>query len=178
VLAVGDSTELEIIFSTKSYHSRTSKRPRISTNEKGKESTHYVRINAHVVERPDSTYPVIIDPYKFDLSQFNDNVVDEKKFEIVNVSDQDLKVTLIDWPRDFCEIDLPESIGRGKTGVGEVRLKEAGLADAFEKSMTIELSDENKTRFTIPIKRSVRVSASTGDASTSRNEAGVRKAGH
>jgi len=176
VLAVGDSTKLEIIFSTRSYHSRTAKRPRISTNEKGKEATHYVRINAHVVERPDSTYPVIVDPYKLDLSQFNEKVIDEKEFEIVNVSDEDLRLTLVSWPREYCEVKLPKSIGRGKTGKGEIRLKEKGLEEPFEKSLTFELSDESKTRFTVPIKRSVRVSAAT-DGKTVR-KAASRKAGH
>jgi hypothetical protein len=55
VLAVGDSTRLEIIFSTKRYKGKVSKRPRIKTNE-GPPDKH-VQISASMMPRPDSTNP-------------------------------------------------------------------------------------------------------------------------
>ena len=65
IIAPGDSAKLEIIFSTKKYKNRVSKSPRILTNEGQTEKN--IRISTHVVTRPDSTYAVVISPYKLDL---------------------------------------------------------------------------------------------------------------
>lgn len=154
MLAVGDSTELEIIFSTKEYTKRTSKSPRITTNEGPPDKR--VTIDATVVERPDSTYPVVIEPYKLDLSQFSEKTVDERPFQIVNVSDHELHPKLIAGPSKMMDIKLPSSIGPGKSAEGKVKLLDKALADSFEKSFTFELDDQAHSRFTVPVKRTLR----------------------
>ncbi len=78
-IAVGDSTRLEIIFSTKKYRNKISKSPKIQTSEGG--SDKMVRISTAVVERPDSTYPVINTPYKLDMSQFTGKQVVQKNLK-------------------------------------------------------------------------------------------------
>ncbi len=158
MLAVGDSTWLEIIFSTKTYKSKVTKRPRISTNE-GQPDKH-VTIAATVTPRPDSTYPIRISPYKLDLSQFSEKLIDEAEFTITNVSDQELELALAADLPEYAEIELPESIGPGDSETARVTLKEEAHDESFEKSFTIEVSDEIKSRFTIPIKRTVRSQAS------------------
>ncbi len=162
VLAVGDSTRLEIIFQTKRYKSRISKRPSIQTNEGP--PTKHVQISTEVTDRPDSTYPIIIQPYKIDLSQFSEKVIEKKQFAITNVSDQKLELSLISMPDDLLEIKLPNSIKPGKSAKAELRLRPEAYGDPFEKSVTIEVvtaEDEEATRFTIPVKRSLHV-AKTG----------------
>ena len=154
MLAVGDSTKLEIIFSTKKYKSRISKRPTIQTNE-GPPDKH-VQIIAHVVARPDSTYPVLIKPYKLDLTQFGDKVRDEMTFKITNVSDQELKTTMIQFPNDLFEVDLPKSIGIGESAEAKVKLTKEAVKSDFEKSFTIEFDDQMASRFTVPVKRTLR----------------------
>lgn len=153
-IAVGDSTKLEIIFSTKKYRNKVSKSPRIQTNEGGTKKM--VRISTTVVERPDSTYPVINTPYKLDMSQFTGKQVVQKKLKIANVSDEDLKITLVAYAADYFEVTLPESIGVGETVEGEVILRDDVIKKSFEKSFTFELSDEKHSRYTIPVKRTVR----------------------
>jgi len=154
VLAVGDSTQLEIIFNTRRYSSRITKTPRIQTNEGSPNRN--VRITTQVVRRPDSTYPVIVKPYKLDISQFGEKVRDEMKFTISNVSEQDLTLKMIYYQHDLFEIDLPESIAAGKSAEGVLRLKDPALDMSLEKSFTFELNDDAASRFTVPIKRTVK----------------------
>ena len=164
MLAVGDSTRLEIIFSTRNYKKKVSKQPGIKTNE-GPPDKH-VRISSDVVERPDSTYPIVIDPYKLDLSQFSEKVVNKKKFSIKNVSDQKLDVVLVSTRDEFFKVKLPKSIKPGKTEEGELELKKEAYGESFEKSVTIEVvgaDDEQAARFTIPVKRTIHMAEATPD---------------
>jgi len=153
-LAPGEDTELEIIFSTRTYSGRVTKRPRIETNEASQ--PRYVPIYANVVTRPDSTYPLQVKPYKLDLSQFGTTVRDQMKFTLANVSDTSLAVTLAYFPDDLMTVEIPESIGANASVGATVRLVEAAVEQSFEKSITIQLGDRSGSRYTIPIKRQVR----------------------
>jgi hypothetical protein len=150
-LAVGDSTQLEIIFSTKTAKNKVAKSPTIQTNEGPPDKR--VRIESHVIDRPDSTYPLIINPYKLDLSQGGGKIVDKIEFNIRNVSDKELNLKLVSVASDFFELDLPESIGPGQTEKGKLTLLKSVLEQSFEKSFTIEVNDDKKSRFTVPVKR-------------------------
>ncbi|MEW6015302.1 MAG: hypothetical protein AB1690_08270, partial [Candidatus Zixiibacteriota bacterium] len=154
-LAVGDSTQLEIIFSTGHYTKRQSKRPTISTNE-GPELKS-VQILCDVVTNPDSTYPIIIKPYKFDISQFGEKERSSMDFTIQNVSDLDLELALIDMPANMFKVTLPKKIKAGETAKGKFALQKEYIPKEFEKSITIELNDNAKTRFTVPVKRTIRI---------------------
>lgn len=125
----------------------------IQTNEGPPDKS--VQIMAQVVSRPDSTYPIILTPYKLDLSQFTEKVRDKITFTISNVSEKKIKPTLVFAPGEFFTVKLPSSIGPGGSAEGTLTLKSTGLKESFEKSFTIQLDDEKKTRFTIPVKRSV-----------------------
>ena len=139
----------------KRYKNHISKRPRIETNEGT--SKHYVTINCDVVIRPDSTYPLVIKPYKLDISQFGEKVRDHMNFNITNVSDSDLTLELIDLPRNLVKVELPDKIEAGKSAKGELILKPAAIEESFEKSITIQVNDKDKHRFTIPIRRVLRI---------------------
>ncbi len=110
---------------------------------------------AHVVSRPDSTYPVILNPYKLDMSQFTEKVREKVTFKINNVSEKKIKPTLVSGASDYFTIKLPASINPGGSAEGTLTLKPAGLKGGFEKSFTIQLDDDKKSRFTIPVKRTV-----------------------
>ncbi len=153
-LAAGDSTELEIIFDTKSYQGGVSKTPIIKTNEGPPNKS--VQFHADVVARPDSTYPVVIKPYKLDLTQYGEKTRSEIKFTIANVSDRPLDISLVAAPNDLFEVALPKFIPVGKTGDAVLTLRKSALDESFEKSLTIQLNDNKSSRFTIPVKRSIR----------------------
>jgi len=113
-----------------------------------------------VVATPDSTFPIRIKPYKFDVSQFGEKTVDSREFVIENVSDTDLDLTLVDMPAGMFTIKLPKQVKAGQTEKGIIKLNHDYLEQEFDKSLTIELNDANKTRFTVPVKRTLRVPGS------------------
>lgn len=152
-LAVGDSTRLEIIFSTQRYRNHVSKSPRIETNDGSPAKN--VHITTYVIERPDSTYPLIMTPYKLDLSQYGEKTRDNMSFTIKNVSPQDLDLTLIATNNDYFELELPDKVAAGETVQGMITLKKDVLDKEFAKSFTFEVNDEPTSRFTLPVKRSV-----------------------
>lgn len=152
-LAGGDSTRLEIIFSTGKRSGQVSKSPSIQTNAGGPDQR--VRIATHIVTRPDSTYPIIIRPYKLTLGQFTDQLRKKHSFTIENISTDEIPIRLIACPPDLFEVDLPTEIGPQSSAQCFLRLTDIGLTESFEKSFTIELGDAKKTRFTVPVKHLV-----------------------
>ena len=150
-LAVGDSTDLEVVFSTDKKSGPTSKSPAISTNE-GPPNRN-VTIRATIVQQPDSTYPIVIKPYRLYVSKAGEVEVDESKFNVTNVFDEELKIKIVSQPPGYFDIKIPEAVKAGATAECMLKVNPEYLAGAFEKSVTIELSDKAQTRFTIPVVR-------------------------
>lgn len=150
-LAVGDSTTLEIIFSTGSFSNQVTKAPSILTNEA--QGAKNVTIKANIVTNPDSTYPIVIQPSKIEFAAGDSS--ETMEFSITNMSDAAISPRIVSSPRRFVSINMPQSIQAGESTMGSVTLKKAGLREGFEKSVTFQLNDQAKSRFTIPIKRSI-----------------------
>jgi hypothetical protein len=153
VLAPGESTEVEIIFSTGQYNGRVTKRPRLETNEVT--PSRNLTFHATVVARPDSTYPIQVKPYKLDISPSGQMVRDQLKFSISNVSEQPVSINLISSANDLMTVTVPKQVAAGKTAQGRVKLSASALTQSFETSFTLQLDDSTATRFTIPLKRTV-----------------------
>ena len=152
-LASGDSTVVEIIFSTKSFRNRVEKSPKILTNEDTPNKS--LKIIANVLVKTDSTFPVIIEPFKISLPKNKTEQVNKRQFTIQNVSKEDLKLELISLPDGYFEIDLAVEIKAGETITGEIRLLKDSLEKSFQKSFTIRFNDDFGSRFTIPVKRTI-----------------------
>ena len=170
-LAPGDSTRLEVIFDTKHYTGKISKRPRVESNEGPPEK--YVQFNCEVMIRADSTYPLIVKPYKLDISQFGQQVRDRMKFTVTNASAEPLDITLVSAP-DILTVDCPKTVGAGATVQGSIVLAERALKTEFEKSITIEVNNAAHSRFTIPVKRALRL---PGDTTANVNVSASGKVG-
>ncbi|MBN1211088.1 MAG: hypothetical protein JXA92_00790 [candidate division Zixibacteria bacterium] len=156
MLAVGDSTRLEIIFNTGYYRGLITKSPALFTNET--DSVRRVSIKTDVVVNPDSTSPLIISPYKLSIYQFGDMLVDSMAFEVTNVSDKDIILSVIDIPDDLMELNLVNRIDAGETVRGVVRLRETAYEMTFDKSITLEVDGKVEgvdIRYTIPIVRRI-----------------------
>ena len=147
----GDSTRLEIIFSTKQYKSLVSKRPKIQTNEGSGDKV--LTFKAHVVDNPGSTYPLVISPFVVNFTQASNNKNDNFIINISNVTDQDLELSVIDFAKEFFDVKIPNKIKAGKSVEASITLKKGNLNKSFMKSITIEANDANKSRFTIPVKQ-------------------------
>ena len=68
-----------------------------------------------------------------------------------------MKPTLVDIPSDLFEVKLPDKLKAGKTEEAVLKLKDDALDKNFDKTFTIELNDQAKTRFSIPVRRSLRL---------------------
>lgn len=156
-LAVGDSSRLEIIFSTGSYTGRTTKQPRISTNEGPPEK--YVRIYTDVTPQGklDSTYPVVITPPKITITQVAGKERTSTTFSIRNVTDKEVVPTLVAEDNRFVAVKLPKVVKPGMSAEASVELVSRGLEEAFETSVTLAASGgEAPVRLTVPIQRVLR----------------------
>lgn len=118
------------------------------------------------MRRPDSTYPIIVKPYKLDISQFGEKTRDQMKFTIINVSDSSYDLSLAAAPSQLLTVTLPKSVPAGKSAEGSIKLHPDALKKEFEKSITIQLSDGKATRFTIPVKRALRLPGDTTQAAS------------
>lgn len=165
-IAPNDSTRLEIIFNSGQYNGSVMKEPRVTVND-STVGERMIYFKANIVARPDSTYPVIISPYKLDISQFGEKPRAEIRFTIHNSSTQAVTPTLVGNAPDYFQIDLPKSIGGGATESGTLHLSKEAMTKEFEKSFTFQLNDERQSRFTVPVKRSIHaLQSSTTPATT------------
>jgi len=155
VLSPGDSTQLEIIFDSKKYKGKSSKSIRIYSN--ASDVSDRLTIKSFVVENIETTSPVVITPYKLNISQFGEKPRKKMEFIIKNVTNNDLELAIIFQPDGFFDIELPKKIKAGKTATGKISIKENDLSVEFDKSFTIEFNDVNQSRFSIPVTRTVRM---------------------
>ena len=149
-IAPGDSTTLEIIFSTGRFNGRVKKHPRIVTNEK--QDRVNLEFASTVMARPDSTYPIIVEPYKLDFSRLDPAADPEMTFTLHNVYSEPLEVDIVDYPAGLFEVTLPTEIPVKGSAEGSLRLIGDLSEGAFEKSITIKVNDLAGSRFTIPVK--------------------------
>lgn len=150
VLAAGDSTRLEIIFATGSYTNSVTKSPRIETDAVPPVTN--VHIKAFVASRPDSTYPLVVKPYKLDLTATEDESR-TATFTLVNMSDSPLRPKLVSRDPRLISVTLPNVIPAGGSAEGAVKLTRAAMEKELTTSFTIQLNDEKSTRFTVPVRR-------------------------
>lgn len=155
IIPAGDSARVEIIYSTRKYYGPQSKRPAISSNEGDLKK--YLQFTANVFKDPEKTVPIRITPYTFDISQYGEKARRKMEFEIANVSENELELSVVDYPRNMIKIDFPDKIKTGKSEKGKIEIKKEFENVEFEKSITIQLNDQNRTRFTIPIKRVIMI---------------------
>jgi len=155
VIAPGDSARLEIIYDTEQYRGKQKKFPNIISN--ADKSARKFEFTADVITDPEETKPVVIKPYKFDISQFGKAVRRTLKFQIANISNEDLNITIVDYPQNMFSISMPNTVPAGGTIDGSIVLTDEYVDREFNCSITIELSDQLKTRFTIPVERLVRI---------------------
>jgi hypothetical protein len=150
---------VELIFATGHYKSRVSKNARILCNSVSNPPR--LSFTAHPVAHPDSLELFVLSPFQLDLdSDRPENQREPWQYEIAlrNVSEESFEISLITPPTDDgITVYLPP----GKIDPGEqkmITLKiDPNLADdLFSRSLTIEATDEETTRYTLPIQKKMR----------------------
>ncbi|MFQ5499310.1 MAG: DUF1573 domain-containing protein [Candidatus Zixiibacteriota bacterium] len=155
VLAPGDSTLLQIYFSTKSFRGQVSKKPYIETNVDA--TKHYMRIMAELVTETTALRPIEITPSKLDVSQFSQKPRRSARFHISNSGDSDLRIIVVDQGNKYFDVKLPEKLSAGETIEGIIRVRDDAIEQEFEQSITFEIDDEEHSRFSLPVKRMYRL---------------------
>ena len=104
-----------------------------------------------MVINSDSTYPLVISPAQLNFSS-SEEIGAPLIAKVKNVSDQELKIKIIDFPLGFVESKLTEEVIRPKEEIElVVNLGQEPPQDHFSKSITLEVNDKDKSRFSIPI---------------------------
>lgn len=155
VLAPGDSTRIEIVFSTKRFRGLVAKRPFFETNAGAERN--YLKITADLSVDGDMMRPLVITPTEVDVSQFTQAPRRRAKFQVTNLSDREYKLQLVDDAFNNFDIELPGRIKAGETVEATVLVKEDLVELPFEQSVTFQLDDEAGSRYTVPVKRVVRI---------------------
>lgn len=154
LLEPGDSLAVNVRFNSHRFIERVDKYPVIHTNQgSGK---HLLKVSAYVAVDPSRNRPLVIKPWALDISPIGDKVRDSMSFQLINQSDRTVHPTVVYMPPEVERINLPDEIGPGKTGHGEVILKQSVLGTEFLKSFTIGVDDDAKRHYTLPLKSRIR----------------------
>jgi len=154
-LAVGDSTQIELIHHA-SLRGKIRKSATVSTSDtlSGQVRLSY---SGEIGSLSDSTFLVIVEPEILDFAPKDGKQETKLKTTIVNNSDQKLTLRIIDYPEDLCKPVLRSKyLKPDKKTELLVKLDRRVKLDRIEKSITFELDDKNKTRFTVPITKVVK----------------------
>jgi hypothetical protein len=164
-LAPGDSTELEVIFSTKGFKGYVTKTPYLETNVNDEKS--YVKIYAECLPEDDTTTAIRVAPSRLDVSQFREKPRRKATFTIINTTAEDLDITKILGAPKYFKLTLPASVKAHAKAEGSVEVVDAMITKDFESAFTFEISDDSHTRYTIPVTRQYRVKDNSGVSAAS-----------
>lgn len=161
VLAPGDSTSFEVQFATQAYNGFVTKKPYLTTNA-GPDNV-YLEFNAEVVVDSTLFIPIRLNPYKLDVSQFTFEPRRKASGWVMNTSDKDLQLTMIDDQGKNFTVELPKIVKAHDSAKVTVTVNENALAKEFEQSVTFEVNNETNSRFSLPVQRMYRLPVQPAD---------------
>ncbi|MCH7691340.1 MAG: DUF1573 domain-containing protein [candidate division Zixibacteria bacterium] len=155
VLAPGDSTAISIYFDSKSYRGFVSKKPYLETNI-GDEKL-YLQIHSEVLPEPEQMRPIKLRPYILDVSQFSVKPRRRARAWIINQSENDLTLNMLDDKEKSFAVILPQSVKANDSAEIIITVNEDAIETEFSESFTFEISDEVGSRFSLPVRRMYRI---------------------
>ena len=150
-IAPGDSAALDITFSSGQRIGTTIKHPYLITNAGS--GRVQLTFNAEISPAPETLHPMVFKPFKIFVSRAGEIDIDSAAFTIANTSDQDLSLKIISAPQGYFTINVPKTIKIGDTADCAIKVNPEYMAYPFEKSITFEANNPQKTRFTLPVIR-------------------------
>lgn len=154
-LAVGDSTEIEFIYHASGSKGKVRKSAAVNTNDSSNVFTS-IAFSAEGAGYPDSNFFATVSPLNLDFTPKGGKKISIASVEIRNTGKEKLEVKVIDYPKDFLEVKLSsENLRPNGKVVLKARLSGKTSATKFEKSITLEFNDKNKTRLTVPAKMDI-----------------------
>jgi hypothetical protein len=158
-VAVGDSTFVDLIFSSGHYDGHTHKSARVICNVPGRAPELF--FDAYPLKFPDTLHVFTVSPAELqldDLRTANDSAVRSQKITVRNVSNSALAFALADRPTvGGLRLTLPsDEIAPGDSIDVRVDLDADILDQIMTRSLTIEATDASRTRFTVAIRKATR----------------------
>jgi len=151
VIASGDSAEVELIFSAGRYEGDVVKSASITSNDTALGKVK-IYLTGKLVLNLNHTFPVTFSPSRVDFSSLGEGTDNKRKLRIKNVSFAEIKLDILDYPRDLVELDYSQIvIQAGNIIELDIDLKGVTEKTEFKKSITLEINGEKESRFTIPI---------------------------
>jgi hypothetical protein len=150
-IAPGDSVALDLIFHSRAFVGYIVKRP--SVKLQGSDENAIIQFYAEVLTKPEAARPLVFDPVKVDVSQFGEKPRRKGTFKLTNFTSNDLTISVVDSSFKSFDVTIPGLIKAGQTVEGQVMVHKSSIQTEFEEAFTIELNDEGRTRYAIPITR-------------------------
>lgn len=154
-LAVGDSTEIEVVLNSKGYKGKLQKRFPVMTTD-STTNPYPISLSAEVIVNSNSTFPVVISPPRIDFTLVGGEEILVREMKIKNVSPKEIKLKVVDSPVGFFKIRFSNEKLKPFSEIElKVELNGELKGDSFLRSVTLELNDTAKTRFTIPVEKRI-----------------------
>ncbi len=151
-LAIGDSTELEISYSTGAALTTETKSVTVSSNDTVS-GFNRLEITADVKPRPDTLLDLTYAPYSLEFKKNKSGKFDEMKVGFTIKVQKEYRLKVIDYPKRLFQAKLSgETLMPGKMVELRVKPEKTLAAGAVKKSITIQVSGEKEFRVTIPVK--------------------------
>jgi hypothetical protein len=155
-----DSTALDLILHTRSFLGFVEKRPliRIADNN----DTSRIKLYAEIMVKPESARPLVIAPDKVDVSQYGAKTRRKGTFTITNNGFSDYQISVVDSSQKSFDVVLPKVIKAGGKVEGQVIVHKTAVPTSFEESFTLEINDDGRSRYSVPIWRQYQVKQASG----------------
>ncbi len=156
ILGPGDSTDVELVFSTGMYSSKTQKSATIVAD--ANQTVPNLTFSAHPTKNLDSLKPFTVTPPLVNLDSLKDaGKSGSVEIRVKNTSTEPINLKLVSAPDKWFTIDVPSgSIAPGADEAIQVRFTSDIADTVLNKSFTIEASDTALTRFSVPIQKAIR----------------------
>lgn len=150
MVAVGDSAEVELIFtSNKGQKGTFEKKATVTCNDNDR-GNFPLTLKAKGYEFPDSLTPMTIAATRLAYDSLTRSK--ELKLKVKNVSKNKVKLSLVSFPYGYLKVDIPDSdIKPGKDKDIKVKIDPMMTEMNFKKSFTFEVNDSVHTRYTVPV---------------------------
>lgn len=130
-----------------------SKGARVGTNDSSATNLR-ITFTGQVIDFPDTTFVLNLDPPQLDFTPEGGKETNKLSTRIQNISQTRVKIKPVGYPRDLFKVRLSDSdLRAGEKTKLMVKVNRKMELDKFQKSITFELNDQEKTRFTVPVKK-------------------------
>ena len=149
MVAVGDSAEVELIYTSAKGHGGPFNKSATVTCNDNDRGNFQLSLKGKTYEFSDSLTPLTLSTGLVTWDQLTKSK--EAKLVVKNVSKSVLKMHLVSQPYGYLKISLPDAeIKPGKEKEIKVKIDSSVKDVEFKKSFTFEVNDSSGTRYTIP----------------------------